>query len=119
MPALIPPAPTINHPSIIHTIPRPIVGCTGQNCFSATRPFLPGVPVFNYRQDFNYPWSQVPCALRGPGPPLEPYLEEYGAPEEVPAPLMESSRRTKTPAVASSRPSARATRQVPGATTRR
>jgi hypothetical protein len=61
---LVPPPPLIKHPSIAHVVPCPVVRCTGQNCFSTTRPYLPGVPVFNYRQDFNYPWSQAPSNPR-------------------------------------------------------
>jgi hypothetical protein len=94
--ALVPPPPKIKHPSVLHVIPCPVVRCTGQNCFSATRPFLPGVPAFDYRQDFNYPWSQEPCALRPPavGPPVD--YELIDEPEVVPeGPLLESRRRPK------------------------
>ncbi|MGD9719983.1 MAG: hypothetical protein AB7O59_02070 [Pirellulales bacterium] len=101
--ALVPPPPVIKHPSIIHVIPCPVVRCVGQNCFSVTRPYLPGVPVFDYRKDFNYPWSQEPCAL---APPVAAYGEPYfdpsdvppaDGPEFIPAPQLESSRRKAQP----------------------
>jgi hypothetical protein len=108
---LVPPNPLIKHPSIAHVIPCPVVRCVGQNCYSATRPYLPGVPVFDYRQDFNYPWTQsttpnrpvavtgggwqvmqvpegipTPAVIQGPSTvPMPEVLPWYGSPEaEIP-----------------------------------
>lgn len=96
--AIVPPRPILNYPSITQMIPTPCVGCVGQNCFSTTRPFLPGVPVFDYRREFNYPWSQMPCRVV-PTPIAVGYGPQYGpvdGPEEVPAPPFEARRAAKT-----------------------
>ena len=81
---LVPPPPAIKHPSIAHVIPCPVVRCVGQNCFSTTRPYLPGVPVFNYRQDFNYPWSQAPSNLRPMTIAGRPSYQWIEVPREAP-----------------------------------
>jgi hypothetical protein len=94
-PALVPPPPIIRHPSLLQVIPCPVVRCVGQNCFSTTRPYLPGVPVFDYRQEFDYPWSQAPSALR---PVAVGGYEEYeliDEPKVVPTPAG-ASRGTRT-----------------------
>ncbi len=88
---LVPPPPLIKHPSILHVIPCPMVRCVGQNCYSATRPYLPGVPVFDYRQDFNYPWSQSttpnrPVAVSGGGWQVMQVPESMPTPAIVPGP---------------------------------
>jgi hypothetical protein len=88
---LVPPPPLIKHPSIAHVIPCPVVRCVGQNCYSATRPYLPGVPVFDYRQDFNYPWSQSttpnrPVAVSGGGWQVMQVPENIPTPAIVPGP---------------------------------
>jgi hypothetical protein len=94
-PALVPPPPVLRHPSIIYMAPCACAGCVGQNCFSITRPYLPGVPVYNYRQDFNYPWSQEPCWMPPPGAGFEPAYEPGDVPEEVPLPAVEARRKKK------------------------
>jgi hypothetical protein len=117
---LVPPPPLLKYPSIAYWVPCPCVRCVGQNCFSTTRPYLPGVPVFNYRQDFNYPWSQAPSNLRPltvPGKvshelievptyapvavpvptPIETEVEgPVDAPEVVPAPPWEGRHKSKS-----------------------
>jgi hypothetical protein len=94
--ALVPPPPLIKHPSVLQVIPCPVVRCVGQGCFSVTRPYLPGVPVYNYRQDFNYPWSQAPSALRPVGVVGGSGYELIDEPEVVPGPLLEGHLRGKS-----------------------
>ena len=81
-------------------IPRRIVGCVGQNCCSCSQPLMPGMSAFNYRVNFDYPWSQVPCALAPSR--LLPVAEP------VPTPNMETRRKVKiiTPVRRASLPSA-------------
>lgn len=116
-PALVPPPPLIKHPSLFQVIPCPVVRCVGQDCFSVTRPYLPGVPVYNYRKDFNYPWSQAPYRdypiSYGPPPgyPMpapgygipEPGYELMDEPEVIPGPLLEGRPRSSTQMGRSSR----------------
>ncbi len=107
-PALVPPPPLIKHPSVLQVIPCPVVRCVGQDCFSITRPYLPGVPVYDYRKDFNYPWSQAPYrdypisygAGPGYGMPVPPYdmpapgAEMIDGPEVLPGPLLQEQSRS-------------------------
>jgi len=83
-------------------IPPYLVGCAGQDCFSCNRALIPGVPNFNYRTDFNYPWSQAPCWLPPPRAAYGPIEEDLvpPVPEEVPLPESEARRKAKTPSVA-------------------
>jgi hypothetical protein len=91
-------------PRYVQLIPRPIVGCVGQNCASCDIPLYPGAVRFDYRTDFDYPWSQAPCVPPvaaaypeyGPdGPLLEPLDDGPSAPEEVITPVPEARKRTK------------------------
>ena len=93
-PALVPPPPIIKRPSVLQVIPCPVVRCTGQNCFSTRRPYLPGVPVFDYRQEFDYPWSQAPVVMRPVAVGGYEAFETIEEPEYVPPPTWEG-RRTK------------------------
>jgi hypothetical protein len=75
--------------------------CVGQNCFSVTRPFIPNVPVYDYRKDFNYPWSQAPCALPGPPPIGAPEVYELidepaDGPEVVSPPPLAALKKSKS-----------------------
>ncbi len=83
--------PLVPRAAIAQTIPRPVVGCVGQNCYSTYRPPVPGFPSFDYRTDFNYPWSQAPCALY---PRHRSDVElNLPEPELVPAPPALEARR--------------------------
>jgi hypothetical protein len=89
----------------LYALPKAIVGCAGQYCLSCNRPLLPGAPMFDYRTDFNYPWSQVPCAPVAPA--LFPVIVPDGQlPEELPVPpavQASSKHRPKTSVVAARR----------------
>ena len=79
-------------PALEQTIPCPIVGCVGRNCDSCCRPLSPGAMPFDYRTDFNYPWSQAPCAL-----PMASYHRQGPIlPEQIPASRPEARRRAKS-----------------------
>ena len=88
----------------IYALPRRIVGCAGPYCASCN--CVPGVAGFDYRTDFNYPWSQQPCAMvaplmapYGPIPEMVPdsrSLEELPTPEAAQA---TSKRRPKSTVV--------------------
>jgi hypothetical protein len=93
--ALVPPPPVLRYPSIFYMLPCACAGCVGQNCFSITRPYLPGVPVYNYRRDFNYPWSQEPCWMPPPAAAFDGPSEPGVGPEEVPLPPLAARRKSK------------------------
>ena len=89
-------------PAFVQTIPCPIVGCVGRNCDSCSRPLTPGAMPFDYRTDFNYPWSQTACALPmaahyRQGPILQPPGDRSNPAEEIPAPRPEARRGAKSP----------------------
>jgi hypothetical protein len=93
----------------LYALPKAIVGCAGQYCLSCNRPLLPGAPMFDYRTDFNYPWSQVPCAPVAPAlfppSPFPEIVPNGQLPEEIPAPeaVQASSKRRPTSSVVAAR----------------
>ena len=54
---------------------KPCAGCAGGNCLSCQQPYLGSAP-YNYRVQFDYPWSQEPAY------PLH-FHEPHPASEEV------------------------------------
>jgi hypothetical protein len=107
--------PILPRAAIVQTIPRPVVGCVGQNCYSTYRPPVPGIPSFDYRTDFNYPWSQAPCALY----PRHGSDVELNLPEVVPAPPALEARRKSTATIKARRGSVVVSDEKQRASTRR
>lgn len=57
---------------------KPCAGCAGGTCLSCKSPYFGSAP-YNYRVQFDYPWSQRPVY---PFLPAAPYIDEPG--EEIP-----------------------------------
>jgi hypothetical protein len=91
----------------IYALPRAIVGCAGPYCASCN--CVPGVAGFDYRTDFNYPWSQKPytmvAPLMVPDGPLPEMMPNSRSPEELPTPeaAQASSKRRPKPSVVPTR----------------
>ena len=81
----------------IYVLPRAIVGCAGPYCASCN--CVPGVAGFDYRTNFNYPWSQKPCAmvapLMAPDGSIPEVMPNSRPAEELPTPeaVQASSKR--------------------------
>jgi len=63
-------------------------GCAGQNCLATQQPYFGSAP-YNYRVQFDYPWSMRPAYAMGQFSPAPEFFEEVPLEAEQiePAPL--------------------------------
>jgi hypothetical protein len=67
---------------------KPCAGCAGQKCLATQQPYFGSAP-YNYRVQFDYPWSMRPAYAMGQFSPVSEILEEVPVEGELiePPPL--------------------------------